>query len=150
VNSDATIPFRRFIESVRSARAGEYLNRPGSVVLDEASFDAMRSYILRYYETLDPVISVVDTSGAVFDCVPVAQQIGLRGQAAFEVAAPDVPSCVPEPGTSPAGRAGTAASAPPGTIPVRRITLEDLVRFPTLDDFFCKRPMSRGKRDYER
>jgi hypothetical protein len=150
MNSDAVVPFRRFIESVRSARASDYLSRPGSAVLDAAAFEAMRSYILRYYEKRDAVSSVVDGAGAVFDCIPVAQQIGLRDRAASEAAPPDAPSPAPEPGVPPAGSASTAASAPPGTIPVRRITLEDLVRFPTLEAFFGKDPTSRGRRDDRR
>lgn len=139
------IPFRRFIERVRAAGASEYLHRPDSVILDEASFDEMRSYILRYYDEVTPVASFADAGGAVFDCIPVEQQIALRGQTSQVSVPPAPPAGVQVPGTPPPQQSGNAASAPPGTVPVRRITLEDLARFPTLDHFLNKIPMSRGK-----
>lgn len=144
-NGDPIIPFRRFIERVRAAGASEYLNRPDSVILDEASFDEMRSYILRYYDQVTPVTSFVDAGGAVFDCIPVEQQIALRGQPTLVAPPPGPPAGVQTPGISPPQQSGNAASAPPGTVPVRRVTLEDLARFPTLDHFLNKIPMSRGK-----
>ena len=40
---------------------------------------------------------------------------------------------------------GNVMQCPPGTIPMRRVTLEDLTRFPTLRDFFRKGPRGAGR-----
>jgi hypothetical protein len=146
VASDGTIiPFWRFIELVRAAEASAYLNRPDSVILDEASFEEMRSYILRYYDQVTPVASFADAGGSVFDCIAVEQQIALRGQSALVAAPPNPPAGVQASGTAPPPQSGNAASAPPGTVPVRRVTLEELMRFPTLAHFLKKIPLSHGK-----
>src|SRR5919199_531713 len=39
---------------------------------------------------------------------------------------------------------GNDMTCPPGTVPVRRVTLQELMRFETLDQFFRKSPLGTG------
>src|SRR5262245_26465631 len=121
------------------------INRATHAWLPSTS-DEMQSYILRYYDQVTPPIaSFADADGAVFDCIPVQQQIALRSQTALVIAPPDPPDGVQAPNTSPPQPSGNTASAPPSTVPMHRVTLEELTRFPTRDHFLNKMPISRGK-----
>jgi hypothetical protein len=44
-----------------------------------------------------------------------------------------------------AGPTGPAGTCPAGSIPTRRVTLADLVRYPTLQQFFSKGPDGTGQ-----
>lgn len=115
----------------------------------------MTSYLYNLYEGVECDHSFEDPAGQVFDCVPIAQQPSLRGSSAEVPRAPDLRPvlegrpAVPGPAQvetpAPAARRdrhGNIAQAPPGTIPMRRITLDELVRFPNLGDFLRKSPES--------
>ncbi len=124
------IPFAEFIREVRHADAHEFLARPSSKVQDLAAFEEMRQYILTLYRGVHVRHSYVLESQTI-DCIPINQQPSLRDRGA-EIA--------PEPPSS-----GT--NTPPGnsncedhTIPMRRITLEQLSHFRTLHEFFEKTP----------
>jgi hypothetical protein len=82
-------------------------------VRDEQAFDAMRRYLLERYRNADVARSYA-AGGAVFDCIR-------RGGA-------------------PTAAAAAASPCPDGTVPVRRITLAQLVRFATLRSFMDKGP----------
>lgn len=109
-------PFEAFLASVSSATFQDYAGRPGVQVRDSSAFQQMREYILATYRATRVTRSITDADGAVFDCV---QQ--------------------PSATSSPAG------ACPPGSVPMRRITLSDLVRFPTLQQFFSKSPGGTGQ-----
>ena len=49
---------------------------PESRVAHEDAFDAMRDHILGLYDGVSATHSFADEQGAVFDCIPVEQQIG--------------------------------------------------------------------------
>ena len=149
------LPFDQFLAAVNDARHTEFAARPASKVAHEDSFADMRAHILRLYEGVEVVNSFVDENGSVFDCVPVEQQPSLRGAAGAVPSAPDLP-----PMNAPASAAeerrdaqvppqmaenkndqfGNVMYCPPGTIPMRRVTLEDLTRFEDMRSFFRKAP----------
>ena len=105
------LAFDDFLAQVRAARFDDYAQRPAARVRDAAAFRAMQQHILQRYAALKVVRSLfVDND--VFDCI-----IELEAQL-----------------TAPADEGG----CPPGSIPMRRITLEELTRFQTLEDFFGK------------
>jgi hypothetical protein len=131
-------PFSQFFEQVRTARFEEYRHRVGSVIQDEASFNEMRSYLLHYYAEVVPVVSFADANSAVFDYIPIDQQISRRDQTAPVAAPPEPPAGGKIPGSLPLQQFNNAGPVPAGTVPVRRITLEDLMRFATLDQFLRK------------
>jgi hypothetical protein len=159
---------RAFVDSLESAEYQEYAALAPSRVAHEDAFAEMKSHILALYENVEAAHSFVDETGAIFDCIPIAQQPALRGTKEAVPEAPDLPPLEAAGAAetaaaraeqderqdfsagSPlaAGRKdwyGNAMQCPKGTIPVRRVTLEDLTRFPTLRAFMRKGPGGAGR-----
>src|SRR5438270_1120948 len=157
-----------FIESLQSASYAEFAARADSRIAHEDAFSEMRAHILGLYEGVEAPHSFMDETGAIFDCIPVEQQPSLRGSAERVPSAPDLPPLAPDlPGGTTAGEGdqderrdnladtalaperrdayGNVMHCPEGTIPMRRVTLEDLSRFGTLQDFFAKGPRGAGR-----
>jgi hypothetical protein len=139
------VPFGTFLASVRSASYHDYAGRPGTRVRSREAFDQMRGFLLDSYQGARVVRSYA-TSGAVFDCI---NQCG--------TAAPPSPASAPA-GSAAAASPASEAAAPPqtaapaqttacphGSVPVRRITLANLVQFPTLEQFLGKSPGGGGQ-----
>jgi len=156
---------KRFRDSVNSAKYTGLLSRAETKVAHEDAFAEMKGHILNLYEKTDARNSFMDESGAIWDCIPVEQQPALRGSKGSVPKAPDAPPAMPA-GPQAAGgpheewkehriaspldpdqedRHGNVMYCPPGTIPMRRVTMEDLSRFPTLRDFFRKGPRGAGR-----
>jgi hypothetical protein len=141
--------YASFERGLERAVAGDFVGRPETRVRDAVAFDAMRAHLLSLYRGM-PVTSTFAFDGQVYDCVPVAQQpsvrlLGLRGI--------DTPPRMAPPGSQlPAARVASVASAQnacaDGTIPFRRITLDELTRYPTLQDFFDKEPRAVAAHKY--
>jgi nucleoside-diphosphate-sugar epimerase len=123
--SAAAQSFEAFLASVSAATYQDYANEPGARVRDSSAFQQMRAYILSKYDGAQVARSFSDGSGAVYDCV--RQPSATAGA------------------TAPADTTTSAGACPPGTVPTRRITLSDLVRFPTLQQFFSKSPGGTGQ-----
>jgi hypothetical protein len=158
---------RSFLAALEPAEHQEFAVRPASRVANEDAFADMKSHILGLYENVEAAHSFVDETGAVFDCIPIEQQPALRGSSEGVPKAPDLPPIEPadaaettalaeqderRPGIagSPLGAHrkdmfGNAMHCPQGTIPMRRVTLEDLTRFPTLQAFMRKGPGGAGR-----
>jgi hypothetical protein len=153
-------PFREFIASVQAATHAQARAMPESKVASPDSFAAMKAHILKLYEGVEAKHSFVDDNGSIFDCIPVEQQPALRGAKSGVAKAPDLPA----PETKAGGprderraleartavqkdskdRHGNAMACPEGTIPMRRVSLEELARFETLQQFFQKSPVGGG------
>ena len=161
---------RAFLDSLQSASHGEYAARAASRVAHEEAFNEMKAHILQLYDGVAAPHSFTDESGAIFDCIPVEQQPALRDSGQRVLTAPDLPPLAAEPDGpvqtaatggqpdqrndsligSPLRRGredfyGNAMQCPEGTIPMRRVTLETLTRFETLQDFFRKGPRGAGR-----
>ena len=145
--SDANgfVPFQKFIATTAAAAPIDYMSSPDSRVQDAAAFDEMRRYILTMYQGVQVEHSMIEGE-QYFDCVPVSQQPTARLLGIREVDAPptELPSGVESPsaGVSPVSTApttydrfGNSLSCEAGTIPMRRLTLEELTRFADWDDF---------------
>jgi hypothetical protein len=142
-------PLGAFLAAVRTARYEDYA---GIGVTDAAAFAEMRAHLLSMYQGVEPERvrhGFADANGSIFDCIPVEQQPGLQGGPRPLPAAPRPP--LPGDAAGAGDRRGEGASAsgrdqpgpttaacPPGTIPLQRITLEDLTRFANLRDRFRK------------
>ncbi len=120
----------------------------------------MKAHILKFYDKTEAPNSFMDETGAIFDCIPVEQQLALRGSKEPVPTAPDLPghearsaakderqdSLVGLPlGPEKKDHHGNVMHCQAGTVPMRRITLEDLTRFPSLRDFFRKGPRGAGR-----
>jgi hypothetical protein len=149
--------FDDFISSVRSATWDDYRGKPGVQVESAAAFEEMKAHLLSLYDSVTPTHSFAE-GHQVVDCVPLAQQPGLRRPGAareqLQREGPVVTSPPPPPAVSGAARTGNTMDltlksgvkdsrgaemyCSTGTIPMRRITLEEMTRFKTLRSFFTK------------
>ena len=86
----------------------------------------MRSYLLDRYGNTSVVASYA-SGGVVFDCVRLAG-----------TARPAPTPASPPTGATARATATAQHACPAGTVPVRRVTLEQLARFPTLQSFLSK------------
>src|SRR3954453_288916 len=135
----AFVPFDRFVGGLAAAGPEAY---PGRAAPPPGTFGEMRQYLLDRYQGVTSTHGYV-LGGQTFDCIPVDQQPGLRGQGPRAAAAPP-PAPPPGPANPeevPSGKASTDDGGPgceEGTVPVRRLTLDELTRFPTLRQFFEK------------
>jgi Neprosin len=157
-----------FVDSLKSAEHAKYAARAASQVAHEGAFAEMKDHILGLYEGVEAPHSFMDETGGVFDCIPIDQQPALRGSKEPAPTAPDLPplQAEPLPRTAAAGAEkderqdtltesplrpgrkdihGNAMLCPEGTIPMRRVTLEDMTRFPTLRAFMQKGPGGAGR-----
>ena len=151
---------KAFLDSLQSAKYSDYSPRAASKVAHEDAFAEMKAHVAKLYDKTEAPHSFMDEGGGVFDCIPIEQQLGLRGSSGGVPKAPDLPPIEAAGGpqderkasliVSPFGphrkdRHGNVMHCPPGTIPMRRVTLEDLTRFGTLKDFFRKGPRGAGR-----
>ncbi|MEV6674711.1 neprosin family prolyl endopeptidase [Streptomyces sp. NPDC051162] len=157
--NDAHFPdFSTFIDSVNSAGHEPFTAAHPTSPVGAEEFDAMRAHIQSLYRGIEDVPhSFVDDNGQVFDCVPVERQPALRGTTSAPAAPADAPAG-PGPRVTPQSlpllpqlrsdridKFGHAMSCPPGTIALRRVTLDELARRGTLRDFFRKSPLGTGR-----
>jgi Neprosin activation peptide len=151
---DAMSQFISFDEFIRrTTRASARQPSDSSGVASTTEFARMRDHILDLYKGLKVTHSYVNSDGQYIDCVPIDQQPSLRRpDGTFEkVASPPTPiplplgAPAPIPPSAPTTDVfGNLQQCPVGTIPMRRITLEEMTRFHTLEDFFRKQPFKAG------
>src|SRR4051812_938120 len=142
----AFVPFDRFVGGLAAARPEAY---PGRAAAATGTFGETPPYLLARYQGGTSTHGYV-LGGQTFDCTRVDQQPGLRGQGPRAAAAPPPapPPGPANPGDVPSGNASAGDGGPSceeGTVPVRRLTLDELTRFPTLRQFFQKGPGQAGR-----
>jgi hypothetical protein len=156
------VPFRDFVAVTTAAQAGDYLGQPASRVQDAASFEEMRHHILTLYEGVEVTHSFILDSDHI-DCVPIEQQPSVRILGIKHIASPPPLSTLPPSGGDdeveetaaysatqldperPFDEFGNSVVCEAKTIPMRRLTLEEMTRFPTLREFFQKGPDGAGQ-----
>ena len=145
------VAHQHFRDGLANANFAAYRADAKMRVRDEAEFDRMRAHLQSLHEGLDVQHSFVNDAGQLFDCIPIEQQISLRGKKGALPKPPDLtgiagaagaPKKVKRvaPATGRRDRHGNVMVCPPGCIPVRRVTLEEIARFRTLDDWRRKGP----------
>lgn len=155
------VDFQSFISDITKASASDYLGKPGVRVENAKEFDAMKAHILSMYEGVTVENSFIENDQFV-DCIPIDQQPGLkRLKLPLQKADrnPPKPDISPSNQRAPAGvelagetrdniditlkkgatdRFGKEMFCKEGTIPMRRLTLREMTRFKTLNQFFAK------------
>jgi hypothetical protein len=141
--------FDAFLQSVVVA---SYDQSSNSLVRDSEAFEEMRGHIIRMYEGVTVTGSVVEsdayggtnTTGSfaqnnIFDCIAIESQPTVKAFNIDRVASP------PPANTSDISLnstieipIGVGASCDPGSIPMKRLSLERLTQFRTLHHFFSK------------
>jgi len=153
------VPFQEFLASVTSADPAAHFGRSSARVTNMEAFEEMRRHVLRMYDGVVVNHSFV-MNNHHFDCVPITQQPSVRLLGIDRIEAPlepalSEPSHANAPGdlftisqldsTVALDSFGNSLQCEEETIPMRRITLEDLTRFPTLRAFFEKGPNGAGR-----
>lgn len=149
--------FEVFLAETAAARPEQYAEaladgaRRAGVALEtaRAEFERMKAHVLSFYEGVRPVNSYVNASGQTIDCVPFEQQPSVRAAraAGHQITRPVSPPA-PSPLEGEGHRGGTTARrpvCPEGAVPMVRLTLDQLVRCGTLDNFFRKTPPGPNK-----
>jgi len=153
--------FQKFIDSISAADHAAHAARAeamgGGMAADEPAFSEMRQHILSLYEGVEVTHSFVDDNGQIFDCIPVEQQPSLKGASTGPAVAPDAPTpddagpvtsgelpVPPQLRPDRTDKFGNSMWCPPGTIAVRRVTLEEMSTRGNLRDFFRKVPVGQG------
>jgi hypothetical protein len=142
--------FKALLETVKFA---EVKDDPRTRAPGRAAFDSMRAHLVELYAGVEAEQSFEDPAGRVVDCIPIEQQPSVRESGRPIAIPPDIRPVVdggdPIPGSAlplapldfgRRDRHGNRAFVPPGTIPVHRVTLADLARFESVDDFVRKEP----------
>ena len=152
-----------FMQAVDKAKHEDFIGKQDVKVADAGAFSEMKAHISKLYQNVDVKHSFEDDNGSIFDCIPVSQQPALKG--ASPAKAPSLPSVQASRGAAagtPTGernpipvsaplyagekdRHGNERSCPEGHIPMRRITLEELTRFETMQQFFGKTALGGGR-----
>ena len=150
----AVMPFSEFVNSLSAEPADAYVGRPGTAVKTPAAFEEMRHHLLNLYSGVSVAHSFV-SGERIFDCIPIEDQPGVRLR---KLRTGTEPPPSPPAGVSGEGHEsgspsvaevqdaggrdalGNAQQCEDGTIPVRRLTLEELTRFATLKDYLAKQP----------
>jgi len=158
VNTDP-VSFTDFIKETKAAKLSDYQGKGKSKVEDEANFREMQDYVLKMYDGVVVKNSFMTADGDIVDCIPFDQQpsIRLSGIPKEEITreSPAIskydqiqkPDSLPrqdgdaeditlKPGNK--DKYGHAMFCEEGFIPMKRIRLQDLVRYKSLSDFFNK------------
>lgn len=156
------LPNSAFREIVQATRFEQIRLDPRVRVRDKSAFERMQAHIVSLYEGVEVQRTFEDPAGRVFDCVPIEQQPSLRGTGLQVAQPPDISPVLqgrdPDTSVPPLNREivtprrdrhGNEMAAPPGTIPLRRITLDEVARFADLDEFFKKEPVPRPSPEHE-
>jgi hypothetical protein len=147
------VRFEDFLQQTRAAHFEMYSGGPETAVRDAAAFEEMRQYILAMYQGVTVTHSFVLGTDHV-DCVPIEQQPSVRLLGLKEIATPPAPfvvtkshsimrashsnsEAVPDHNVN---SLGSSAVCEEHTIPMMRMTLEQLTRFPDLRHFLRKSP----------
>lgn len=137
------VSFAEFKASLSSARSETFIRRADAKVGSATEFAKMRAYLVRMYGGATSAHGFL-LDNQTFDCIPLMQQPSVRLLGLHEIASPPPDDAAADdakpdinPGTDAVGNVQQCAE---GTIPMRRITLEELSRYPTLAQFFRKYP----------
>jgi hypothetical protein len=138
-------PFDEFLAVTKISRHRHYRGRPEVRIRNKAAFNELRRHLLSIYAGVNVIHSYVDNHGQTFDCVPIEQQPALRKSGRALARPPELPPLWPDSPSTLIGsrqstsvqpahkdRYGNKVACPPGTVPIRRITLDELTRFESL------------------
>jgi hypothetical protein len=147
------VTFDAHMKQLQAATYEQYKNRPGAKVQNAAAFNEMKAYLQNMYKGVKVNHSFVAHDGSHVDVIPFDQQPALRQPALKNHKVQHTPPPPPAPAKSmgkkmPATKGvapflakgkkdqfGNEMYAAPGTIPMRRVTLNELTHFRTLKEY---------------
>src|SRR5262249_55616254 len=128
------IRFKEFVQSLTKAEVEHFSPMASFRAESHSDFAEMKAHLVQRYEGVEARHTFVDDHGQIFDCIPIEQQPGAKVSGGQVATPPELPGARPRAETAhlPQLRAdrtdryGNAMSCPVGTVPVRRITLEEM------------------------
>ncbi|MDB5091482.1 MAG: hypothetical protein JWR09_5476 [Mucilaginibacter sp.] len=144
------IPFQQFVESLHAVKHKDLMEKASFANKTNDVFEEMRQHLTDYYKQVESTHSFRDHTRQVWDCVPINKQ-----PAAFRHKEPPAkPRAIPGKHTEPQAEnlhrsaftigeedeEDNPRACPEGCVPIRRLTLDELGRFHTLQDYFRKTP----------
>lgn len=146
------VTFDRFILNTERATFDDFSKKDITKVSNNREFKKMQKHILTLYEGVKVNNSFVMDSGVHVDCIDIQTQPGLRQNGELrKLATPPPPLKIdikeddqkakfiePMLSKDKKDHYGNVMYCPEGYIPMRRIMLEELTRYKTLNDFFNK------------
>ena len=148
------VSFQDFYKNAGNARFEDYANKAGVKVRSPEEFQKMKAHVISMYEGVKVKHSFVLGERDFIDCVDMRTQPGLRKAGKF--VAPEKPPApmvakekkgdearkgqqvAPMLSAQKKDRFGNAQYCEKGFVPMRRVTLDEMVRYETLGDFFNK------------
>jgi hypothetical protein len=122
-------------------------------VLEVGEFYTIKTYLEEYYSGQKATLSFTDSTGQVWDCIPIEQQISLKGKKIIPAKPKtlELPShqtqnipkanlARPQFGEGQLNPDGKEMKCPDGFIPQRRITPEEVIQFGSLAAYLKKAP----------
>lgn len=146
----------RFLEKTQSQEFNELKDCGGRIAANEDEIEKIRNHILEKYDGMEVIHNFIDEFGQAWDCVPFEQQPSVRRSSEKHSRKRDThfPGLEDDPGkgeklakeqkNADVDQFGNLMECPSEAIPIRRVTLENMARFPTLDSFFQKAPRGGG------
>ena len=151
------VRFSDFVENLKATDANAVLALPDTKATNSAAIEEMRKHLLALYDGVEVSQSYVVDSQTV-DCIPIMQQPAVRMLGLKSIAeAPSGPATAPGPASETAtlpsqlpvdktqDAFGNSLGCEGDTIPMLRVTLEQMAHFKTLHDFFEKGPDGAGQ-----
>jgi hypothetical protein len=155
--ADNKIPsLEQYLNEVSSARHDQLRSAAGAHAENADAFGSMKEHILGLYQGVQSTGAFQDDNGSIFDCIPVHQQPSLRGKqpakpTALPASAQHAESAAASREAAPkekllsAGqRSGNNQHCPEGHIPMRRVRLDEMMRFRDVRQFLRKSPGGDG------
>jgi hypothetical protein len=158
------VPLSEFQTHLSTAKHTDYVGKPLVRVKQPADFEEMRQHLTKLYGTLKVTHSFV-LEADTYDCIAVNQQPSVKlqgitkiadappaGVAAAEAQKPGARMAESHPATMARQVAediqkdkfGNSTHCEANTVPIRRVTLDEMTRFSTLREFFNKGPNAGG------
>ena len=157
-------PFDQFLTRTAAAQFETYQRilhaSPAAADLDVAAlsteFEKMKKYVADLYQGVKPTKSFFDAARQTIDCIPFDQQPSVRAAKARGIPVKDRMPPPPQIGVGQQSQSSRGVDAPPpaqapspppaspcppGSVLMKRVTLEDLVTFGTLENYFRKTPL---------
>lgn len=149
------VSFDAFTKSTEQASYQGYATKEGVKVKSAAEFEKMKAHVISLYKGVKVKNSFMLGERDHVDCVDAHTQPGLRKDGKYlSLAKPPAPKVAKEKGTDDTNQKsesvgpmlsaqkkdadGNVQFCQEGFIPMRRVTLDDLVRYETLGDFLNK------------
>jgi hypothetical protein len=151
------VKFDDHLKHLQQAQHEQYVGKPGVKVASKAHFNEMKAHLNNMYKNLKVSHTFVGHGGHHIDCVSIDQQPSLRHPALKNHKVQHTPPPLHFMPKHVAGKKQPATHfvprhlakgmkdahghemyTPPGTIPLRRLTLTELTKFRTLKDYFKK------------